>query len=105
MSDKFQFIAKTTDIRAEEMERFEVNGRKILICHTEHKFYALDDTCTHEEASLYRGSFKNKCVSCPMHGSRFDIETGTPLDEPATEAVAIHELKIDGDNILIALKN
>lgn len=105
MSDNFQFIAKTSDIRINEMERFVLNGRKILICHAEDQFYALDDTCSHEDASLYRGSFKNRCVTCPMHGSRFDIETGKPLDEPATEPVATHKLKIEGEDILIEIQD
>ncbi len=105
MSQQFTVIANTKDIRINEMERFDINGRKILICNVEGQFYALDDTCSHEDASLYRGALKGKCVSCPMHGSRFDIETGEPLDEPATIPVATHPLKIEEETILIALKD
>lgn len=103
MSDQYINIAKTEDIRNNEMQRFVINGRKILICHVEGQFYALDDTCSHEDASLYRGNLTGKCVTCPMHGSRFNIETGVPLDEPATEPVKTHKLRIEGDTIAIAL--
>ena len=59
--------------------------------------------CTHEDASLSKGSLHGDCVKCPLHGSRFRLSSGEALDEPAEEALSTYEVKIEGDDILVAM--
>jgi len=63
--------------------------------------YAVDDLCTHEDASLSKGSLHGECVKCPLHGSRFRLPTGEALDDPAEIPLNTYEVKIDGDDILV----
>ena len=42
-------------------------------------------------------------VECWLHGSRFDLRTGEPLSPPATEPVVVHSVKIEGDEVFVAL--
>ena len=76
---------------------------RILIALAENKVYAVDDMCTHEDASLSKGSLHGDCVKCPLHGSRFRLSSGEALDEPAEEALNTYEVKVEGDKILVAL--
>ncbi|MCW4465681.1 bifunctional 3-phenylpropionate/cinnamic acid dioxygenase ferredoxin subunit [Glutamicibacter sp. MNS18] len=56
----------------------------IAIFHAEDgNFYALQDECTHEVASLSDGWIEDCEVECPLHASRFDLRTGKVLCLPA----------------------
>ena len=70
MADDFITLADTGDLPADSMLRAEHNGRYYLLANVEGTVYALDDLCTHEDASLYKGSLHGDCVRCPLHGSR-----------------------------------
>ena len=85
------------------MRRFDVDGRSILVANVAGRFYATDDTCTHEDASLATGALRGEHVSCPLHGSRFDLRTGEPLEEPAVERLRTYAVKIENGAVLVAL--
>ncbi len=78
---------------------------RILLANVAGTVYAVDDLCTHEDASLATGSLHGDCVKCPLHGSRFDLKTGEPLEEPAEEKLKTYNVRIEGNNILIGLGN
>ncbi len=61
-------------------------------------FYALDDTCTHEESSLSEGWIEDGAVECAAHQSRFDLATGAVSCLPATRAACPHRVEVrDGE--------
>lgn len=57
-------------------------------------FYALDDTCSHEQASLSEGWIEAGEVECPLHQSRFDLRTGKVACLPATRPVRAHQVEV-----------
>ncbi|MGW6281281.1 non-heme iron oxygenase ferredoxin subunit [Kribbella sp. NPDC055071] len=60
--------------------------------------YALDDTCTHETASLAEGWVEDGHVECPLHSSRFCLATGAVEGLPATRDVGCHRVEVrDGE--------
>lgn len=85
------------------MKRVDVNGRRILLANVDGRFYATEDRCTHEDASLSTGSLRGELVKCPLHGSRFNVRTGEVLEEPAKETLSTYPVHIEGNDILIAL--
>ena len=59
---------------------------------------ALDDTCTHQDASLAEGWVEGGRVECPLHASTFSLRTGEVDAPPATRGVRAHQVEvIDGD--------
>lgn len=64
-------------------------------------YYAIDDTCTHERASLAEGWIEDGCVECPLHSAQFRLSDGVPLCLPATRPVATHTIEIDGDDLVL----
>jgi len=100
---QFIHLASLNDLQTRKLICAKTDGYRILIALAEDKVYAVDDMCTHEDASLSKGSLHADCVKCPLHGSRFSLATGEALDEPAEEALNTYEVKIDGDNILVGL--
>lgn len=66
------------------------------------ELFAIDDTCTHQDASLADGWVEGCEVECPLHASRFDLRTGTVDAPPAKRPVRVHEVRvIDGDIMVI----
>jgi 3-phenylpropionate/trans-cinnamate dioxygenase ferredoxin subunit len=103
MAENFVALASVADVPAGKMYRAEHGGNNYLLANVEGTIYAVDDLCTHEDASLYKGSLHGDCVKCPLHGSRFDLKTGAALDEPAEEDLNTYAVKIEGDSILVAV--
>jgi 3-phenylpropionate/trans-cinnamate dioxygenase ferredoxin subunit len=82
----------------------KVKGKEISLWNAGGTIYAIDDTCTHEEASLTEGELVDDfCVMCPLHGSEFDLRTGKPRSLPATESVGTYLVQIAGDEIQVAV--
>lgn len=102
MSEQIK-VAHTDEIPNGKMFRSVVNNTAILIANIGNEFFAINDMCTHEDASLYKGALKGHCVECPLHGSHFDFRTGKPDGNPATEAVKRYEVKIRKNEIYITL--
>ena len=100
--------ARLEALRADDLPRgrmtcVELGGRRILIANVDGVFYATDDTCTHEEASLSHGSLRGDLVKCPLHGSRFSLRTGEPLEDPAEESLRCYAVSVENGAVLVEL--
>ena len=103
MSDAIK-IANLTDVKQGKMFRTKINDNFILLANINNEIFAIDDMCTHEDASLYKGALKGHCVECPLHGSHFDFRTGKPDGNPATDAVKTYEVEVRENEIFIINK-
>jgi 3-phenylpropionate/trans-cinnamate dioxygenase ferredoxin subunit len=85
--------------------RAEIDGVPVAIFNVDGRFYCLDDTCSHAQASLSDGDLDvARCaIECPLHGSAFDLRTGDPLSLPAVEPVRVHEIDTADGRIRVAL--
>jgi 3-phenylpropionate/trans-cinnamate dioxygenase ferredoxin subunit len=60
--------------------------------------HALRDECSHATLALSEGEVTRKGIECWLHGSCFDLRTGSPSSLPATEPVDVFPVEIrDGD--------
>ena len=103
MTDQFTRVASLGDLKTSKLTCVKPQGRRIALAYVDGKVFAIDDMCSHEDASLAKGSLHGECVKCPLHGSRFDLNTGAALDEPAEEPVKTYAVKIEGEDILVQL--
>lgn len=82
----------------------DINGRIVTLVRTaDGAVHCVDDTCTHANVSLSEGELDGCTLECWLHGSRFDIRTGDPSGPPATVPIAVHTVKIEGDDVYVAL--
>jgi len=95
-----------SDVPNESGIATNVNGKKIALFRVGADFYAIDDTCSHEEASLSEGTLylddDEPQVECPKHGAIFEISTGQVLTLPAVRSVKSYETKVEGDTVLVS---
>jgi len=98
-------VSSAADIPPGHAARVEINDVPVAIFNVDGDFHAVDDTCTHAEASLSEGELEpQRCaVECPLHGAVFDLRTGEPLALPATEAVRVHRTTVDDGTLRVAL--
>lgn len=95
-------VGRTADIRPGELAAFDVNGVRVAVANADGRFFAIDDTCTHEQCSLAAdGTLEGTVVTCGCHGAQFDVTTGAVLAPPATEPVKTYPLRIDQDQIVV----
>ena len=71
---------KTSDIPPGKMLKVESGGKPILVANVDGNYIAMDDTCTHQGASLAEGTIEGSTVTCPWHGSTWDCKTGKLID-------------------------
>jgi len=83
--------------------RVEADGTALCIVRVGDRVHAICDDCPHAEASLAEGDFlaDDMAIECPLHGSAFNLETGNPDTPPATEAVQVYPVTINGDDVLV----
>jgi nitrite reductase/ring-hydroxylating ferredoxin subunit len=71
---------------------------RVSVARVGDQLYAFDDLCAHESCPLSAGLLTGTVIMCQCHGSRFDITTGQVVNGPATEPLAVHEVReVDGD--------
>lgn len=70
-------------------------GRPYLIANVEGRFYAVEDTCSHEDYPLSYGCLDGARIKCSLHGSRFDLATGNPAEEPAERPIRTYRVVVE----------
>jgi 3-phenylpropionate/trans-cinnamate dioxygenase ferredoxin component len=96
-------VCPLAEIPAEGAAGFEIDGEPVCVIRTGGEIFALRDVCSHAEVPLSEGEVYDHTVECWLHGSCFDVRTGAPTGPPASEAVPVYPVKIDGDDVYVAI--
>ncbi len=96
-------VAKIGDVAVGTAVRIGIHGLSVALFNLDGAYYATAEICTHADVSLVDGFINGDTVECPLHGSCFSIKTGQVLSSPATDALAIYPVRLEGDHILIGL--
>lgn len=103
MSADFIRAGSLNDIKPGQLVRADIPGQQILLTNVDGEIFAIAEMCTHEDFSLFMGALDGELVSCSLHGSRFSVRTGEPQEEPACVPLKTYPVKIDGEDILVAV--
>ena len=69
--------------------KIEKDGKSICVARVGDEVFAIEDTCTHSEASLSEGEITGTKIECWLHGAEFDLRTGVALTLPAVAPVDV----------------
>jgi 3-phenylpropionate/trans-cinnamate dioxygenase ferredoxin component len=86
-----------------EIAVFELQGERIAVANVEGRLYAFDDLCAHRQCSLGEGGLEGTVVTCPCHGSRFDVATGERLRGPAVRPLRRHAVRVENDALRVEI--
>lgn len=103
MTDDFVTVARTGDLAPGEMTYVDVRNTAVCLINLDGEFHAINDSCTHAEASLSDGTLEGDIIECPLHGGCFEIRTGAPAAMPVVTPIEVYRVRVVGDIIQVGL--
>jgi anthranilate 1,2-dioxygenase ferredoxin component len=76
MTDTWHALIPETEFPDEGKLAAKVAGWFVLVGRTDDGLFAVNDRCTHQASLLSGGRIRRGAVMCPLHGARFELETG-----------------------------
>ncbi|MGD2082690.1 MAG: non-heme iron oxygenase ferredoxin subunit [Chromatiales bacterium] len=101
MEEPFVAAAEASELAPGQMKTLELEGRRILLANAGGSYYAVDEMCSHEDYSLALGCIKGRLIKCSLHGSYFDLATGEPTEEPASEPIRTYPVRVEDGRVWI----
>jgi chlorite dismutase len=95
-------VASLKEVRDGRTKAVYAGGEQIALFNISGTVYAIGNRCSHANASLSDGVIEGTTVTCPNHGSRFDLETGEPLCGPASRPVPRFDVRVEDGLIYVA---
>ncbi|HXE44456.1 MAG TPA: Rieske 2Fe-2S domain-containing protein [Conexibacter sp.] len=96
MTPELHRIGRVSDVPLFEGRSVTLAGRRVAVLRTPDGFHAIDAACPHAGGPLADGIVADACVTCPLHGRRFDLRTGAELG--GHPGVTVHEVVVrDGE--------
>jgi 3-phenylpropionate/trans-cinnamate dioxygenase ferredoxin subunit len=83
--------------------KLEKAGKSICVTRVGDEVFAIDDTCSHSEASLSEGEVSGFKIECWLHGAEFDLRTGEAITLPANIALATYPVRIDANSVTVEI--
>jgi 3-phenylpropionate/trans-cinnamate dioxygenase ferredoxin subunit len=104
----FVKVGDVKDVAKGKMKPFSSGGKDILVANVDSKFYAMDRYCPHAAGDLSTGTLEGSVLTCPRHGSKFDLASGKTLNGPKIGFLKLkpfsssyYEVKVEGTAILV----
>ena len=93
---------QTSEIPPGKIVKVESDGKAILVANVDGNYYAMDDVCTHQGASLSEGTIGGSTVTCPWHGSTWDCKTGKLIAFASQlNDLASYKVVVESDNVFV----
>jgi 3-phenylpropionate/trans-cinnamate dioxygenase ferredoxin subunit len=111
---RFTEVAKIEEMKSGTMKMVIAEGREILLARVGDKYYATDNRCPHMKGDLSQGKLEGTVVTCPLHGSQFDISNGQVVRWlkggliskvskalKSSKDLAVHNVKVEDNRVLV----
>jgi anthranilate 1,2-dioxygenase ferredoxin component len=76
VSESWHDLIAESDFPEEGKLATKLAGWYVLVAKTDDGLFAVNDRCTHQAALLSGGRIRRGAIMCPLHGARFEVETG-----------------------------
>ncbi|MBS1870332.1 MAG: Rieske 2Fe-2S domain-containing protein [Actinobacteria bacterium] len=93
-------VGRAADVPLWEGRRVTVDGRRVAIFRTEEGVHAVSADCPHAGGPLQDGLVADGCVTCPLHGWRFDLRSGARIGADDGALTRYEVVERDGELLL-----
>ena len=100
---EFLKVGSSTEVAEGDLAAFDVGGKRVAVANVGGALHAFDDTCTHLQCSLAEGELEGTVVTCPCHGSQFDVTSGEVLRGPAQKPVQSYAARVEDDALRVEI--
>ncbi|WP_439533862.1 Rieske (2Fe-2S) protein [Polymorphobacter sp.] len=87
-------IAPLDEIPENGNRAFPIGTRSVLICRSSAGVFAVENMCSHQQATLEGGKVKGPHLFCPLHGLRFDLRTGAPNGTLTKKPITLYKADV-----------
>lgn len=93
----FEKVATMDDIAVGSAIKVQVGGEPIaLVRIAADTVKAVHNNCSHQHYDLApEGWIGDNCIECALHGSTFDLDTGTAESLPAVDPIPVYACKVE----------
>lgn len=81
--------------------RVSVDGTPVAVFNVDGKLLGIGARCTHVGGPLERGQVRGGVVTCPLHGSQFELSSGHVVLGPATQPVQAYRIRAEPDGLAV----
>jgi nitrite reductase/ring-hydroxylating ferredoxin subunit len=96
-------VGSVADLPPGTMQLVDVDATQILLVNIDGEIHATQGICSHEYFELDKGFLTGNTLTCALHLSRFDLETGEALDPPAEAPLAVYPVVVEDGQIILEL--
>lgn len=79
-----------------------LGDKTLALFNIDTQFYAINDSCPHQGASLFGGKLEGRLIQCCAHGLRFDLTNGCLVNSTQLK-VASYPVEVIGEQVFILL--
>jgi 3-phenylpropionate/trans-cinnamate dioxygenase ferredoxin subunit len=98
-------LEKLHQLREGYQRVFRVEGRELLLIHSDDQSYLLENRCPHADAPLTFATVSGDIIRCPMHGIEFSLKTGAPHRSGCKQGLSKLMPAYEGQTIGVYLKS
>lgn len=98
----FKKVVEASKVPPDTMFTVDFEGESVLIANVGGKYHGMGAICTHEEWDLSEGILEETALTCPGHGTVWDLKTGKGVfDEPLPDE-PLYDVKEEGGFLFIS---
>lgn len=99
--DGWHDVAGVDEMEDGDVIQVKAGDATLALYQVDGRWFATDDRCTHQEASLSEGYLQDDTIECPRHQGLFHVPTGRPLSPPVTVALCTYPVRRDADRLWV----
>ena len=100
---EFVRVASASEVPPGEMKVVEVNDTEVVLANIDGKIVCFSNECTHRQGPMGEGILEGEVVECPFHAGQVNVLTGEVVGPPPDEPLPTYEVKVDGDDVSVAV--
>ncbi|HMA37480.1 MAG TPA: non-heme iron oxygenase ferredoxin subunit, partial [Chloroflexia bacterium] len=97
-------LAASADLADGQMHKYDLAGTAVVLLRHADGIHAFAGTCPHFGGPLWEGKLDDHCVTCPWHGSQFDIRDGALLHGPSTYPIPCYAVQEQDGRVQVRLE-
>jgi nitrite reductase (NADH) small subunit len=97
-------ITPAENIPLHEGRAVTADGEEIAIFHLENRYLTIQNKCPHRGGPLCDGIVSGAAVVCPLHGRRFDLESGMAIRASEPSSVATFPTRVENGIVFVNLR-
>lgn len=116
---KYVNAGNTGEFKDASKKKVSVEGQEILLARVNGNYYAVANRCPHMKGDLSAGKLDRNIVTCPRHGSQFDVRSGQVVRWlkgaglmasvgkaiKSPKSLQTYKVKVEGENIMVEVQD